>query len=457
MVASTLAARHFEWLLLVVTALAFSPVWFAPALMDRPASCLWNAQPLVCLSFQLGPAAWFHVENLAVHLANVALALALFTGMMPRAAALLAAAWFALHPLQSEAVSFAAARPELLATFFALLATRAWVAQRHWIAALWFVPSLLCGGATAALPLFLLLFDFSRHAVHEEGLPALAVMSVASSWSLIWLSLSHAASSPVQQVLSAGPALGHFSRLLILPYGFTVWPDVDQSPAARFVAWMVIALLAGTALSAFDRLRLGFWFVAGLTLLAPVYVIFSGPAAAADPRMYLPMLAVAAFAGRVLESTQFPVLLAAGVLLLAGLTYSRGTVWHSEQALWEEAAHGSPLQLRPRLELARLATPRRALEMLLEAKDLYPDDGAVAAQLAGTYLALHLPGDAVMEYGRALALAPGRADLHLGRGQALARLNLNEAALTDFEQALAISPCSQQARAALNLPPCGSK
>jgi len=80
----------------------------------------------------------------------------------------------------------------------------------------------------------------------------------------------------------------------------------------------------------------------------------------------------------------------------------------------------------------------------------------IAAKLAATYLALHLPGDAVLEYGRALALSPGRADLaqlHMGRGQALATLQLNEAALTDFEQALAISPCSQQARAALNLPP----
>ncbi|WP_428701504.1 hypothetical protein, partial [Staphylococcus aureus] len=64
--------------------------------------------------------------------------------------------------------------------------------------------------------------------------------------------------------------------------------------------------------------------------------------------------------------------------------------------------------------------------MLLEAKSLYPNDAKTAAQLAANYLELQLPGEAVLEYGRALALSAGGAELaelHMGRGEALARLH----------------------------------
>jgi tetratricopeptide (TPR) repeat protein len=452
--------RHAPWLLAAVTVLAFSYLWTAPPLYARPGSCGWNAQPLVCLTFQFGPESWFHLENLALHVANVLVALALFLDAMPVAAALLAALWFALHPLQAEAVSLVAARPELMATFFALLTVRAWMRGAPWIAALWFLPALLCGGTAAALPLFLLLTTISTGKPIEPALPALSAMSVLSSVNTTWLALGQYTAAVIPGLLSAAPAMGRYLRLLVFPFGFSVWPSVDQSPLLQFVAWLAVGLLAGTALGAFHRLRLGFWFVSAIVLLAPVYLLLHGPEAAGDRRMYLPMLAAAAIAGRVLESTQFPALLAAGAVLLGGLTYSRGHVWQSSQAIWEEAAHESPSQARPRLELAQLAPPRRALEMLLETKAAHPDDARVASQLAATYVELNLLGDAVVEYGRALSLAPGNADLHLRRGQALAALQLTDAALTDFEEALALNPCYGAARAALNLPPlaaCDSK
>ena len=393
------------------------------------------------------------MENLLLHLVNTGLALWLFWETMPLAAAALAAALFALHPIQAEAVSLAAGRPELLATCFALLSAQAWRRRRHWLAALCFLVSLLGGPAAAALPIFFALVEASYGARRQGGVAALITMSALSSAALFRFAWAHPAADGLDRFLDAGPVFGHFTRLLVLPAGLSIWPEVNQSAAARFAAWMLLALLAGAALSAFNRLRLGFWFLAGLVLLAPSFALFSGPEAAADRRLYLPMLAIAAVAGRILESTHFPPLLPAAVALLAGLTVARSGVWQSQQALWEEAAQESPGQLRPRLELARLATPRRALELLLEAKAAHPNEPRVAAQLGATYLALHLPSDAVQEFGRGLGLTPGSAELHLGRGQALAELQLNDAALTDFEKALALNPCSAAARAALHLRP----
>jgi tetratricopeptide (TPR) repeat protein len=309
----------------------------------------------------------------------------------------------------------------------------------------------------AALPAFFVLVEMSYGSRRQGGVAALAAMMLAAAVALVRIPLAPATDSVawhggIDKLLSAAPALGHFARVLLLPLSLSIWPDVDQSALSRFLAWIVLAVLCGAALNAFGKLRLGFWFLASLVLMLPSFALFTGAEAAADRRLYLPMLAIAAVAGRFLESTSLPALLAAGPLLLAGLTYSRAQVWTSEVARWEEAAQEAPSQLRPRLELAQRATPRRALELLLEAKAKHPDNALVAARLGDVYLALHLPGDAVREFGRALALKPGVADVHLSRGWALTDLQLYDAALTDFETALAIHPCSAGARAALHLP-----
>jgi Flp pilus assembly protein TadD len=59
------------------------------------------------------------------------------------------------------------------------------------------------------------------------------------------------------------------------------------------------------------------------------------------------------------------------------------------------------------------------------------------------------PGDALMEFGRALALAPRSPDALNNRGAALLALDQKDAARQDFERALAIDPCEFNAR--LNL------
>ncbi len=54
-----------------------------------------------------------------------------------------------------------------------------------------------------------------------------------------------------------------------------------------------------------------------------------------------------------------------------------------------------------------------------------------------------------MEFGRALALAPGSAEALNNRGAALLALGQRDVAVQDFNRALAIDPCQFNAR--LNL------
>jgi Flp pilus assembly protein TadD len=67
---------------------------------------------------------------------------------------------------------------------------------------------------------------------------------------------------------------------------------------------------------------------------------------------------------------------------------------------------------------------------------------------------LSKPVQALTEFGRALALAPRNAEALNNRGAALLALGQKDAAVQDFERALAIDPCQFNAR--LNLKRLGS-
>ena len=80
----------------------------------------------------------YHAVNLALHLACVWVLFDVLKKLMPANAAFVAAAVFAVHPIQTEAVAYVFARGTLLATLFCLLALRDWAAGHHWRAVGWF-------------------------------------------------------------------------------------------------------------------------------------------------------------------------------------------------------------------------------------------------------------------------------------------------------------------------------
>lgn len=131
-------------------------------------------RPLVVLSFAvdrlvfgLSPAL-AHLHSLAWHLLAVALVHTLLERLRPGLPALAGAALFALHPLQSEAVAFVAARNDPMAVALAVGALLlAWPADaraaRLAAAAGLAAAALLAKESTVILPLLLVLLDFGAH------------------------------------------------------------------------------------------------------------------------------------------------------------------------------------------------------------------------------------------------------------------------------------------------------
>src|ERR1035438_4831117 len=126
---------------------------------------IWNlrqTRPLTYLTFWLNyqvggrDPLGYHLLNLALHLGAVILAYECLRRLVPERAALIAAAIFAVHPIQAEAVNYVWGRSIVLATLLTLASLHAWITDRRWVAVAWFAAALLAKEEVAAFPLVLL-------------------------------------------------------------------------------------------------------------------------------------------------------------------------------------------------------------------------------------------------------------------------------------------------------------
>jgi hypothetical protein len=248
--------------------------------------------------------------------------------------------------------------------------------------------------------------------------------------------------SPLRYLSAQSIVILRYLRLVLLPYGFTVDPDVRAPIWLGVLAWAPI-LAAVVFIWRTGKAR---WLLAGLILLIPSSSIFPAADLSADRRMYLPMLAFAAAAALALEQLNTQWVAASLAVVLLALSITRTSVWRREESLWREAVERAPNKVRPKIQLARSLPAAGALKLLTEARLLAPSDPAIAAETGKVLLSEGQPEAALQEFGRALALAPRDARYLNNRGVALQALWQTEAARQDFERALALDPNLTEAR-----------
>lgn len=420
-----------------------------------------QTRPLTWLTFwanyHLGGenAIGYHAVNLALHLAVVLLLWDLLGKLIPPVAALTASAVFAVHPALAEPVNYIFARATVLAALFILLALRAWIADRPWQAAGWYVVAMLAKEECAALPLFLYLMDRSRgQATRWKHLITMAAAGVTLGLRVVWAASvvpgsqagAQAGISALRYFAAQGPVVWGYLQRLAIPWGFTPDHDIPRAPLPLAIAAHAgIVTLTVVAAKHLKSLGMGFWFIGGLSLLLPSSSIFPAADLAADRRVYLPMIALSACFGLLLAKLDRRVIVAV-VLALAAISIRYTAVWRSPELLWSEAVARAPNKIRPRIQLARASEPARALEILADAQRLAPSDAEVAGEQGRVLLATGRAEEALAAFGRALALDPSDARTLNNRGTALAALGQSGAARADFERALQLDPCLFDAR-----------
>lgn len=401
------------------------------------------------LNYQLGgqDPLGYHLLNLALHLGAVLLAYECLRRLMPEGAAAAAAAIFAVHPLQAEAVNYVWARGMMLGAVFCLASLLAWLKDRRWLAVGLFLGGVLAREEYAVFAGVILL---SRTWPRTEGRStganaARAAMVAVGVAALVRLALSNGIGLG-GFLLAQGLVLLRYLRLFVWPFGFTVDPDV-RVPAVWLGAlgWAaVVAALAGLwKLRGREWAR---WLAGGILLLLPFASIFPAPDLAADRRAYLAMFAFSAAAGLLLAKVPTPALAAGAAVVLIMLSLVRTFVWFSDETLWREAVRRAPEKARPKVQLSRVVKAREALELLDRASTLAPYDASVAAEKGMVLLQEKQFEPAILEFGRAIALEPKNARHYNNRGVAFAQLGEFGFAAGDFEQAMELDGQFTEAR-----------
>lgn len=344
-------------------------------------------RPLLKLSYTLnwitasGPFG-FHLFNVLVHGANAVLVFLLLRTLRPGRGRedllpLLAALMFALHPAQTEAVTYVAGRSvSFMALFYlgsilAYLRADASPSPRTWrlLSAALFAAALLVKETAATLPLALLLVESvgARRSVREKlkrqsfhwlvlvaGLLAIAANPVYRHL----LEVSLATRSLTENLLTQVNAVSYLAGQLIFPWRLNADPDLPVFTA--FTPVIGLQALALTAILAIGlrNLRRQRWIAFAVLWffihLLPTNSMLPRLDVANDRQLYLASIGVFVAAAAALQwllSRLHRRRLVNGAigLLLAGLgalTILRNQVYETQTSFWEDAAAKSPAKPR---------------------------------------------------------------------------------------------------------------
>lgn len=445
-----------------------NPVFHAPtspidwrAAAGDPGATL-SGRPLILASFLANKAITgvsapgFRAGNFLIHIASALLLFGLlrrllvlpnlaryFPGGEIAPAFAIAVLW-ALHPLQTSAVTYVVQRAEsltalcYLGTLYAFVRSVGSTPRRRWM----IISVLLCAFGMAGketmvtAPLAVLLLDATmfagtipaalrRRGVYYTVLAAtwlILVVLVAGTGGRGGTAGFDSTVSVWNYLLTQCDALVRYATLIVWPHPLVFDYGTATAGSLGDVWWqtaLVLGALAGTAWLWLRQPLTGFvlgWFFLVLAPTSSFVPIASQTVA--EHRLYLallgPLALLVAMAWRGFGSKALPALFVVAVVF-GGLTYLRNRDYRSELALWGDTVAKVPANTRARINLAR-------------------------AQLAVNQAAA-----AEEQLREALRLDPVSADAHYNLGVLLARTGRKEAAEAAYREATRLRPSYAEA------------
>jgi len=386
----------------------------------------------------------YHTVNIVIHALN-AILVYLFLGQLLRSRPelvkahvlrwlpLLAAALWALHPIQTQAVSYVVQRMAELAFFFYLLSLVLYLAARRAntkrprgallsLAVLSGLLALLNKENAATLPLAILLVEwFFLQQADWQWLKKRFWVLLGAAAILLFAGLIYTGGNLVGHVLDGyqGRSFDLQERLLtqprvilhylylwfvplpgnfVLDYDFRLSTGL-LSPLTTLPAVLFILVAVGLALRYAARFPLPalsvLWLFLSQTIessIIPLEIIF-------EHRMYLPSVGVALLCALAILSIPYRHASAAIVLLvlpaLASSTQARNQVWTDTLLLWQDSATKSPSSPRALAQLGKVLMDRgrwsEAVSALKKALALDPGNYKIHLNLAAVYANMSEP------------------------------------------------------------------
>ena len=427
----------------------------------------------------------FHVSNLLIH-AFAALILwgvvrrtlksPVFTGKLSQRATVLA--WFistlwAIHPLQTESVTYTVQRAESLVGLFYLLTVYGFIryaANRTWQ---WFIltgSACLLGMGTkevmAIAPVVIFLYDRTfvsgsfRSAWQRHGKLHLCLASTLILLAILVISgRGRGGSVGVNETVTWWGYLCTQAVAIVRYVWLAVWParltfDYGLLIERNYVviipcALVVVGSIVATTRAVIRQPKLGFvgvWFFAILAPSSSVIPVVTQTIA--EHRMYLSLAALTA--GVVLLAHRwlgkhYWILLCLLIAAESIATIRRNTVYQNDVTIWEDTVAKQSTNYRAWNNLGATRFHKGenveiAAHDLERAVQLAPDYPEASNNLGQAIIKLGRREEGLAIVEKSMHLAPNKPALHAGFGSALMDCGLYEQALPHLEKALAAVP-----------------
>jgi len=323
----------------------------------------------------------FHLVNVGLHAANAVLLFLLASRVggpsVSRFAALFPALLFAVHPVQTEAVTYISGRSVSLMTLFYLGSILAYLRGRdlgsrsllYAVSPILFLLAAAAKEVAVTLPFALVLCESARR--ESDGWKK-ALHAQAVHWglllSLLVLFLAHAGYGRLLEacfdlrgiasnLLTQIHGIAYLLSRLLLPHALNIDPDLPVfsawSPVLLPDALVLATMLAAGIFGLRTRSLAGFGILWFFLHLVPTNSFIPRIDVANERQLYLAswglFLALATVADLLRErggSRWVTAVAAVLVVALGGITVFRNEVYRSEVALWEDTARKSPGKAR---------------------------------------------------------------------------------------------------------------
>jgi tetratricopeptide (TPR) repeat protein len=463
---------------------ALRRIWFS---LDSPSQYF----PLTYTTFYFERLFWglnpagYHCVNLLLHAANALLAWRLLTRLrLP--GAWLAAALFALHPVQVESAAWITERKNVLMAFFFLLALLAWTRfidqttkqpWRSYALALIFSTLALSAKTTACtLPAALLLVLWLKKMPiawrRLAQVAPFAALGAGMGLVTIWWERYHQgtqgadfAISPVERVLIASRAFWFYAGKLLWPenlaFSYPRWTISASDPSAY--GWSLAAAALGVVIWRARR-RLGrgvevavvFFAVTLSPVLGFIMLYTFRYSFVADHYQYLACLGLLALAAAGIERglswaakrTPFlnlkPMCCAVLLTILGALTWLQCGQYADAETLWRTTLARNPASWMACDNLGNVLRDRgslvEAIAQYRKALDLKPDYTEGHNDLGNALSEQEAVAEAIAQYRKALDLQPNFARAYYNLGNALIKQRAVAEAIAQYRKALSIQP-----------------
>jgi tetratricopeptide (TPR) repeat protein len=457
-------------------------IWFS---LDSPSQYF----PFTYSTFRIEHALWgldttgYHWVNLLLHVGNALLVWAVLARLKVPGS-WLAAAIFALHPVQVESVAWITERKNVLMGFFFLLTLLAWIAfvdkpsRRPWmfycLALISYVLALSAKATACTLPaaLLLILWLQKKPITMRRFIQIVpfVVLGIGMGLLAVWWERYHQGTnrgvftflSPMERILVASRAVWFYLSKIFWPSNLTfIYPRWNISPADLIdYIWLLAGIAACVAIY-FIRRYFGrsvevaaAFFVATLTPVLGFIMLFTFRYTfVADHYQYLACIGPIALAsaGIVTLSDRFThyraVIVSAALLVVASfgtLTWRQAATYSDIETLWRTTLARNPECWMAHTNIGIVFLQQGKIDDAIAhyrlALQMQADSWDAEYNLGTALVAKGQVDEAILHCERAVGMRPTDPDAQVSLGNALFAKGRIDEAIAHYQKAITAQP-----------------